>query len=82
VTGLMSVLCTMNGRRSRPYFGSDNRGRTAAILASFVVTCNRLGIDPFTNLRDISARISAHKQTRLDELLLDKWQAARSVATS
>ena len=66
------------GRKNWLYFGSDNGGRTAAILTSFITTCKRLRIDPFAYLRDILARISAHKQTRLDELLPDKWQEARS----
>jgi hypothetical protein len=35
------------GRRNRLFFGSDNGGRTAAVLTSFVATCKRLGIEPF-----------------------------------
>jgi transposase len=70
------------GRKNWLYFGSDNGGRTAAILTSFITTCKRLGINPHAYLRDIFARISAHKQTRLDELLPDKWRAAQSAPTA
>ncbi|HIJ73195.1 MAG TPA: transposase domain-containing protein [Candidatus Hydrogenedentes bacterium] len=52
------------------------------MLTSFIITCKRLRIDPFAYLRDIFARISAHKQTHLDELLPDKWHAAQSAPSS
>jgi len=68
------------GRNSWLFFGSDKGGHTAAVLASFIITCKRLEIDPFAYLRDVFARISAHKQTRLEELLPDKWKAARAAA--
>jgi transposase len=68
------------GRRNWMFYGSDNGGRTAAVLTSFVASCKRHGIDPFEYLRDVSARISAHPRDRLEELLPDKWQAARAAA--
>lgn len=66
------------GRKNWLFFGSDNGGRTAAVLTSFVTTCKRLEIDPFIYLRDIFDRISAHPANRLDELLPDNWKAARA----
>jgi transposase len=59
------------------FFGSDNGGRTAAVLTSFITTCKRLGVDPFAYLRDIFERISAHPENRVAELLPDKWMVAR-----
>ncbi len=70
------------GRKNWMFFGSDNGGRTAAVLNGLIATCKRLHIDPFAYLRDVFARISAHPQHRLEELLPDKWLAARSVANS
>jgi transposase len=70
------------GRKNWMFFGSDNGGRTAAILTSFTTTCKRLDIDPFTYLRDIFNRISAHKISRIEELLPDKWKAARAAAST
>ena len=64
------------------FFGSDNGGRTAAVLNSLIATCKGLGADPFAYLRDVFARISAHPNDRLDELLADKWKAARAALTS
>jgi len=66
------------GRRNWTFYGSDNGGRTAAVLTSLITTSKRLGLDPFAYLRDIFERIGAHPQSRLAELLPDQWQAAHS----
>jgi hypothetical protein len=65
------------GRKNWMFFGSDNGGRTAAVLTSFITTCKRLGIDPFAYLRDIFERISTHPENQLAELLPDKWMFTR-----
>jgi transposase len=65
------------GRKNWMFFGSDNGGRTAAILTSFIATCKRLEVNPFTYLRDIFHRISAHPMNRLHELLPDNWKTAQ-----
>jgi transposase len=70
------------GRRNWTFFGSDNGGRTAAVLTSLIATAKRLHIDPFAYLRDVFARISAHPQNRLEELLPDRWLAARTASTA
>jgi hypothetical protein len=57
------------------FYGSDEGGRTAAVLTSLIATCKGLRIDPFTFLRDIFARISSHPQSRLGELLPYQWKA-------
>jgi hypothetical protein len=65
------------GRKNWLFFGSDNGGRTAAVLTSLIATSKRLGIDPFAYLRDIFERISTHPRTRLADLLPDQWMATR-----
>ena len=70
------------GRKNWMFFGGDNGGRTAAVMNSLIATCKRLGIDPFAYLRDIFARVAAHPKNRLEELLPDKWKAARVPDTS
>jgi transposase len=67
------------GRKNWMFYGSDNGGRTAAVLTSFITTCKRLGIDPFAYLRDIFERISTHPGHQLEELLPDKWLSARRI---
>ena len=68
------------GRRNWTFLGSDNGGRTAAVLTSLIATCKRHHIDPFAYLRDVFQRISAHPASRLADLLPDQWLAARSTA--
>ncbi len=71
------------GRRNGTFYGSDNGGRTAAVLSSVIATSKGLGIVPFAYLRDLFARISSHPQSRLAEMLPDQWKAGRpSIATS
>ena len=70
------------GRRNWTFFGSDNGGKTAAILNSLIATCKRHHIDPFEYLRDVFSRISTHPQNRLEELLPDKWLAARTAPSA
>ena len=62
------------GRKNWLFVGSDNGGRTAAILISFVATCQRHDVDPFAYLRDVLTRIAAHPHNRLAELLPDRWK--------
>jgi transposase len=64
------------------FLGSDNGGRTAAVLTSFTATCKRLGIEPLAYLRDIFDRISTHLASRLAELLPDQWRAERRAAST
>jgi hypothetical protein len=70
------------GRKNWLFFGSDQGGRTAAVLTSFITTCKRLDIDPFAYLRDIFDRISTHPASRLAELLPDQWRAERRAAST
>ena len=66
------------GRHNWTFFGSDNGGRTAAVLNSLIATCKRLRIDPFAYLHDIFERIAAHPKQRLEDLLPDQWAATRT----
>jgi transposase len=70
------------GRKNWMFFRSDRGGRTAAVLTSFITTCKRLHIEPFAYLRDVIDRISAHPANRIEELLPDRWKAARSAPTT
>jgi transposase len=64
------------GRRNWTFFGSDTGGRTAAVLTSFMASCQRLKIDPYAYLRDVLGRIAQHPVTKLDELLPGNWKSA------
>ena len=70
------------GRGNWTFCGSDHGGKTAAVLFSFIATCERHAVNPFEYLRDVLERIAGHPQSRLAELLPDRWQKARSAAKS
>jgi hypothetical protein len=48
-------------------------GKIAAILRSFVASCQCVGVDPFAWLKDIRSRIAGHPITRIAELLPHNW---------
>jgi hypothetical protein len=65
------------GRNNWVFFGSDEGGKTAAVLRSFVASCQRVGVDPFVWLKDILSRIADHPITRLSQLLPHNWASAQ-----
>jgi hypothetical protein len=64
------------GRKNWLFVGSDQGGRTAAVLFSFTSTCHRLGMEPWAYLQDVLSRLPTMPAERLPELLPDRWQAA------
>ena len=66
------------GRNNWVFFGSDEGGKTAAVLRSFVASCQRVGVDPFAWLKDVLSRIADHPITRLAELLPHNWAPAQA----
>jgi len=70
------------GRKNWLFCGSDNGGNTAAILFSFIATCQRHQVDAFAYLRDVRTRLAATPLSQLDQLLPDRWQAAQAAPTT
>lgn len=64
------------GRNNWTFFGSDRGGKTAAVLKSFVASCELVKVDPFAWFQDVLSRIASHPITRLDELLPHRWASA------
>lgn len=65
------------GRHNWTFLGSDQGGKSMAILRSFVASCELSQIDPFEWFRDILSRIPTHSIQKLDQLLPHVWAAAR-----
>jgi hypothetical protein len=61
------------GRNNWGFFGSDEGGKTAAVLRSSVASCQRVGVDPFACLKDTLSRIADHPIHRLADLLPHNW---------
>jgi hypothetical protein len=66
------------GRNNWIFFGSDQGGKTAAVLRSLVASCQRAEIDPFIWFKDVLSRIAAHPITRLAELLPHNWAPSQA----
>lgn len=47
------------GRGNWTFFGSDQGGKTAAVLRSFVASCKRCRVEPFAWFRDVLSRLPA-----------------------
>jgi transposase len=66
------------GRGNWTFFGSDNGGKTAAVLRSFIASCKRCGIEPWAWFSDVLARVPTHSIARLRELLPQNWKPLAS----
>ena len=65
------------GRKNWLSVGSPRGGQTAAVLLSFMSTCRRLGVEPWSYLRDVLTRLPAAAAAVVEGLLPDRWEAAR-----
>jgi transposase len=65
------------GRKNWLSIGSPRGGQTAAALFSITSTCQRLGVEPWAYLQDVLTRLPMTPAGELDDLLPDRWQAAR-----
>lgn len=76
----MKTIAT--GRKNWLFTGSENGGKTMAVLFSLVSSCQRHGHDPFAYLRDVLERLPSQPPDRLDELLPDRWSPPPPTAAS
>jgi len=65
------------GRKNFLFAGSPAGGEKAAVLYSLVISCQRLGIEPWAYLKDVIDRVSTHPMSRVDELTPLGWKTAR-----
>ena len=65
------------GRNNWTFFGSDQGGKTDAVLRSFVASCKRVGVEPFAWFQDVLSRVASHPITALAELLPHNWANAK-----
>jgi len=73
-----SIRSVAVGRRNWTFFGSDQGGNTAAVLRSFVASCQRAGVEPFAWFQDVLSRIASHPINRIAELLPHNWTHAQA----
>jgi transposase len=68
--GIRSVAV---GRKNWLFLGSENGGKTAAILMSLIGTTHRLGINAWAYLKDVLDRIPHTTDDQIASLLPDIW---------
>ena len=65
------------GRNNFLFFGSHRAAEHAAVLYTLMRTCALRGVPPLPYLTDVLRKLAAGwPQSRIDELLPDRWQAA------
>lgn len=70
------------GRRAWLFVGSELAGQRAAIVMSLVQSARLNGHEPWAYLRDVLARLPTQLNSRIEELLPHRWQAATSAPQS
>lgn len=69
------------GRRNYLFCGSDEGARRHAIISTVLGNCTLAGVNPFTYLRDVIAKLAGDwPSTRLAELMPAAWAAAQKKA--
>jgi transposase len=67
------------GRKNWLFVGSaEGGGPRAAVLYSLLVSCKRLGVDPYTYIKDVIDRVSTHPQSRIWELTPRGWKESHA----
>ena len=64
------------GRKAWLFAGSELAGQRAAVVMSLVQSARMHGHDPWAYLKDVLTRLPGHLNSRIDELLPHRWQAA------
>jgi hypothetical protein len=62
------------GRKSWLFAGSDRGAERAAVMVTLIMTAKLNDVDPQAWLADVFARMAAHPQNRLHELLPWEWK--------
>lgn len=62
------------GRKAFLFVGNEAAGKKLAVLQTLVSSCNSHGVNPQAYLTDVLIRIQTHPQSRIDELLPEKWK--------
>lgn len=65
------------GRKNYMFSGNEEGAQRGAMYYSFVETCKKNNIDPYTWLKDFYTRIPAHPINRLHEFLPSIWKQLR-----
>lgn len=77
-----SIRPSCVGKRRWLFIGHPQAGWRSAVIYSIIQSCRRRGIDPQEYLTDVLGRLPGMKNTQIDSLLPENWQAARAKAAA
>ena len=66
------------GRNNWLFAGSLRAGQRAAAVMSLIQSAKLSGHDPYAYLKDVLARLPAHKNSQIEELLPHRWQPTQT----
>jgi hypothetical protein len=69
-----------HNRKNWLFTGSENGGKTMAILCSLVSSCQRHSHVPFVYMRDVLERLPDQSRDQLADLLPDRWSPPKPSA--
>jgi transposase len=69
-----SLRAVVLGRRNWLHVGQEAGGEKAASLFSLLITCKRLGVEPYAYLHDILRRLPSHPNKDIWQLTPRGWQ--------
>jgi hypothetical protein len=70
------------GRKNWLHVGQEAGGERAANLFSLMISCQRLGVEPYAYLCDILQRLPTHRQRDIWQLTPRGWKESRGPTTS
>jgi len=62
------------GRRNWLHVGQETGGQRAANLFSLMITCKRLGVEPYAYLHDVLRRLPSHSNKDIWQLTPRGWK--------
>lgn len=74
-----AIRPTAIGKKNWLFIGADEAGQRGAIIYTLVENCRRLGVDPYTYLRDVLSRLPHMTNHQVHELTPIAWAKARGL---
>src|SRR5262249_23990951 len=62
------------GRKNYLFVGHEKAGNNIAGLFSLIASCTANGLNPIAYLTDVLSRIGSHPNSKIDDLLPDRWR--------
>ncbi|CAG0952433.1 hypothetical protein PLCT2_00273 [Planctomycetaceae bacterium] len=67
------------GRRNWLFAGSDQGGKSAAVMYTLIESAKRCGANPMEYLRDVLRRLPEARHTEIPQLVPDAWLQAHKI---